>query len=86
MGQVLRLDTGYVPDARPVERPVSKKTIAEMFGVSTRTVDRWVRRDGLPPDDGYRVGAWVQVGAHRRFYPSKVREWLARRPSRPECD
>lgn len=76
MGQVLRLDTGYVPPDRDIEQPVPKGAIAKMFGVSVRTVDRWVQR-GLPPDDGHRVGAWVQVGAHRRFYPSRVRAWLS---------
>lgn len=79
MGVVLRLPTGYVGARETWERPVSRKDIAELFGVSTRTVDRWVERDGMPEEIHESYGCWVRSGCHKRFYPSRVREWLAQR-------
>lgn len=73
--EVIRLPTGYEPVREDMERPVKRGEIARAFGVSTRTVDRWVVR-GMPQDTPMAYGCWVQVGAHRRFYPSRVRAWL----------
>lgn len=74
---VMRLPTAYVGQPMVQERPVSRKVIAGRFGVSVRTVDRWVER-GMPqarqPDTG--EGCWLQVGYHRRFYPSRVAAWI----------
>lgn len=78
MAQILRLPTAYEGPRHVWEKPVSRRDIAELFGVSTRTVDRWVVRDGLPEELHESYGCWVRVGCHKRFYPSRVREWLAR--------
>lgn len=80
VAEILRLNTGYVPAQVPVERPVSKKELGEVLGVSTRTIDRWIaigdrRRGKLPQDTVHRYGCWVQAGCHRRFYVSRVRQW-----------
>jgi hypothetical protein len=75
MSKVVALPTVYTPP--PIERPVPKRVIAEMFGVSTRTVDTWVSRDGMPQltaDDP--SGCWRQVGGVRRYYASRVEMWF----------
>jgi predicted DNA-binding transcriptional regulator AlpA len=79
MGRVLRLPTAYEGPQHTWERPVSRRDIAELFGVSTRTVDRWVERDHMPQETNGVYGCWIRVGSHKRFYPSRVREWLAQR-------
>ncbi len=84
MGQILRLPTGYTPEANvPVERPVPKKDAARLLGVTTRTIDRWVERGcrmrNLPPmprDTTETYGCWLYAGCHRRFYITRVRQWL----------
>lgn len=75
MGQLLRLQTGYVPPERDDERPVTKQVVAARAGVSTKTVDRWVSTYGLPEERGDGTGCWIQVGAHRRYYMSRCMEW-----------
>lgn len=75
MGSLSVLATGYSPPER-LEPPVSRCRVAALFGVCPKTVDRWVSRDHMPPD-GDRRGCWIMAGAQRRYYPSRVREWLA---------
>lgn len=61
------------------EAPVSRSRVAVIFGVSCKTVDRWVARDLMPQDTDDQRGCWFMVGCQRRYYPSRVREWLAMR-------
>lgn len=76
VAKVVRLPTGYEPDLQERERPVSKQQLAEYLGVSTRTIDRWIERRGMPRDTQEEWGCWFQAGGHRRFFPSRVRSWL----------
>ena len=54
------------------EKYITKKEIAELFSVSSRTVERWCRL-GLPH---LVIGA---AGISRRFKPSDVEKWLEAR-------
>lgn len=71
MGQVVLFPKRF-ERAEPVERPVNRAKIAHMFGVNVKTVDRWVARDGMPEGE-----CWFMAGMQRRYYPNKVRAWLA---------
>jgi hypothetical protein len=83
MNKVVALPRVY--ETASPERPVPKAEIARLFGVSTRTVDRWVERDGMPERTaGHPCGCWRQVGAVRRYYPSRVRSWLDGASPSPE--
>ena len=75
VSQVIAFPSRYQPEAVS-ERPVTKQTVAHVFGVSTRTVDRWVERDRMPHGTPSESGCWIQAGAHRRYYLSRVRAWL----------
>lgn len=76
MSNVVVLHTGYVPE--PVmERPVGRAKIASLHGVHPKTVDRWVARDGMPEDTNEQWGCWIRAGCQRRYYPTRVRVWLA---------
>ncbi|TQN32081.1 excisionase family DNA binding protein [Haloactinospora alba] len=44
--------------------------VAEVFGVTTSTVNTWVRRGHLTP-------ALVTLGGHRRFLPEQVQDLMA---------
>lgn len=46
---------------------IKKEDVAEMFGVSTRTIDRWIESRGLPA---------IKVEKTIRFEREKVREWF----------
>lgn len=49
-------------------RLLTKKQVAELYQVSTRTIDNWVKR-GMP---------FVPCGGAKRFDPVEVAAWLAR--------
>jgi excisionase family DNA binding protein len=57
--------------ARPTERYVDARELAELMGVSTSTVKRWVAA-GMPSE------TWG-MGRTRRFLPSLVMAWARRR-------
>ena len=82
-GQIVSLALAQASRGIPVyiaeedqEHPVRKAVCAAALGVHTRTVDRYIER-GMPQDKGNVRGCWIQAGAHRRFYISRVRQWLA---------
>lgn len=62
--------------SEPRERPrehddlLTSGEVAEMFGVSARTVDRW--------EEAGKIQARRTSGGHRRFPASQVREILDR--------
>lgn len=61
--------------AAPGEKFLSKKQVAEHYGVSTSTIDNWVREDDMPwhPLRG-RPGARPR----RRFLLSETDSWMER--------
>ena len=52
-----------------IEKPVSKKGIAEHLEISTKTVDKLIS-EGMPH---------VRAGREYRFFKSEVNEWLKER-------
>ena len=52
-----------------IENYITKKSLATLFSVSVRTVERWCQR-GVPC---LPIGT---SGRDRRFKPSEVEEWL----------
>jgi excisionase family DNA binding protein len=51
------------------ERPLTPAETADLFGVDTKTIGRWVRAGKLP--------ALRTVGGHHRFDPAEMRSILA---------
>jgi excisionase family DNA binding protein len=51
------------------ERPLTPAEAADLFGVDTKTIGRWVRAGKLP--------AQRTVGGHHRFDPAEMRRILA---------
>lgn len=74
MGEIVYLWTGYEREV-----PVRRVVLVRELGVHPKTVDRWVSRDGMPEDTLDQRGCWMQVGAQRRFFVSRVRGWLSQR-------
>ena len=47
---------------------LTKEEVAERFGVTTRTIDNWKVKNGLP---------YFQVGnGPCKFYPDQIDEWV----------
>lgn len=58
-----------------LEGYVDRASLAVGFGVSSRTISRWMNQpDGLP---------YTQIGGRVLFRVQGVREWLARRERQP---
>ena len=57
-----------------IERRVNKKAIAEICGVSPRTIDNWVRLKGFPA---------LKIGSLTRYLISDVEAWVARHQANP---
>jgi hypothetical protein len=83
MAEVLSLNAArrrrgmQVPEMTPaVEWPVRKGEIAEMFGVTVRTVDMWVSRDGMPQRGEAEGGCWWPAAGGRKYIASLVAQWL----------
>lgn len=55
------------PD-NPVPRLLTVSEVADLFGVSAKTVSRWAREG--------RISSVRTLGGHRRFRESQVRELL----------
>lgn len=54
---------------------IGRHALAEAFGVTPRTITRWIAQpDGLP---------YVKVGSRTMFRVDAVREWLASRERHP---
>lgn len=51
------------------ERPLTPAETADLFGVDTKTIGRWVRAGKIP--------ALRTVGGHHRFDPAEMRSILA---------
>jgi excisionase family DNA binding protein len=62
------------PECAPVDenRLLSRKELAAALGVSTRTVDRWIRDGEGPP-------ATLLPGGRRRWRWGDVEAWLRQR-------
>jgi phage terminase Nu1 subunit (DNA packaging protein) len=60
-----------------LEGYVDREALAAGFGVSTRTIARWMAQpDGLP---------YTAIGGKVLFRSQAVREWLLRRERRPNA-
>ena len=74
MAQVLDLAAARerrLPRATPTQPRVTKDEVATHYGVSTRTITRWMRR-GLPFEKPYEGGAV-------RFELGACEAWMRRR-------
>lgn len=49
------------------EKSLSKREVAEHYGVSTTTIDDWCRAQGMP---------WRRVGSRRKFRLSETDAWM----------
>jgi excisionase family DNA binding protein len=56
--------------------PMGITAVAEYLDVTARTIDRWIREEGLPV---HRLGSGPQ--ARKRFYRSEIDEWVRSRCS-----
>ena len=54
-----------------LEALLTQQQLADLFGVSWKTIERW-RHEGTGP-------AWVRVGQGVRYQPYDVKAWLDRR-------
>lgn len=70
MGQVVELAVVRERQVRGVERPATKAEVAEHFGVSVRTISRWMAR-GMPYSKPFEGGSV-------RFDLRDCREWFTR--------
>jgi excisionase family DNA binding protein len=57
------------PSGGPVPRLLTVSEVAELFGVSAKTVSRWAREG--------RISSVRTLGGHRRFRESQVQALLA---------
>jgi excisionase family DNA binding protein len=56
---------------RDSETPLSTRDVADMFGVTMKTIHRWAESGRLP--------SFKTLGGQHRFHPSVVEEILASR-------
>jgi len=56
---------------QPDEKPVKIDEVADRLGVSTQTIGRWAKNNGLP---AFRPGGHGR-GSVFYFYLSEVKEW-----------
>jgi excisionase family DNA binding protein len=57
------------------EQRVTKRELARLWGVSERTIERWMRDGGLPFEKPF-------VNGSVRFVPSQVGAWARERTAR----
>lgn len=62
--------------------PMPKEEVADLFGVTPRTIENWIEHEGLP--------APVQIGNRVFWHPDVFYEWLDQRlrkaPAKPADD
>ncbi len=54
------------------------RDIAEFYGVSGRTIQRWVKSGQLPPP--------FRMGVKRLWLPEQVKDWMARQSKEAEAE
>jgi len=58
--------------------PLTKEEVADLFRVTTRTIENWIEQEGLPPP--------VAIGNRVFWHPDVFYEWLDRRLRLPSND
>lgn len=74
VGDVLRTELATRAAPGGGTQYLNSRQVADLVGVTPKTVQKWAERDGLPA---------IKIGRESRFRPEDVTAWLAERATRP---